>query len=153
MFCDPGSFSVVTWNGVPAVPLLVAVLPKPPVVDAPNADVVPEPNPPVVLPPPNRLVDPVLVVVPEPNAGLFPPKSPPPVLPLPNVEEVLLDVDPKPPKVVPDVDPPPKRPPPVVLPKGLEPKLVVVLLVPKPPRRESQHHVNYSQAATIKIQR
>ena len=57
---------------------------------------------------------------------------------LPKAEVVLL-VDPKPPNVFPVVLLPPKRPPPVVeLPKGLEPKAVLVLvLVPKPPGKSS----------------
>jgi hypothetical protein len=141
---DAPSFSLKAWKGVLAVPLLgcwLAAAPKAP-VDAPKPPVVllagveEAPNPPPVLPPPNRPLPPVeapkplglfcwpkrppLLLLAAPNAGaaaavLFPPKPP-----LPNAEPVEA--------------PPPKRPPPVVELKGFEPKAVEPVLVPKPPK-------------------
>lgn len=147
------SFSEKAWKGVFAVPLLGGGLlppPKAPPVLAPNPPVVvlvlAAPNPPPVLPPPNRPPPPV-DDAPNPVAGLFWPKRPPPVfavvLPKAEVVVVLL-VDPNPPNPLPPVVapplPPPKRPPPVVeLPKGFDPKAVLlVLLAPKPPGGLSQ---------------
>lgn len=121
---------------VPLLGVLALDEPKPPAGE-PKPPGALEPNPlPVPPPPPNKL--PPVPVADEPNAGLFWPKSPPPELPPPNGVEVVLDVAPKPPKLVPDVELPPKRLPPVE-PKGFEPKLVVVLL-PKPPRGVKVSH-------------
>ena len=139
------SFSEKGWKGVLAVPLLAGGLlappkalpvlePKPPVVA-----VLVEPNAPPVLPPPNRPLPPV-VDEPKPVVLFWPKRLPPVFVLLPKAEVVLL-VDPKPPNVLPPVVlPPPKRPPPVVeLPKGFEPKAVLLFVfAPKPPGELSQ---------------
>ena len=47
----------------------------------------------------------------------------------------MLFRSPKPPKVDPEVLPPPKRLPVELAPNGFEPKVVVLLLLPKPPAK------------------
>lgn len=112
---------------------------KPVVLDAPKpVPVFDAPNPPPVLPPPNSVL-PVVPVAPAPNAGLAaPPKIPPPVLPPPNPDVVLLAVlapNPEPNEPVEPVLPPKRLLPVLAAPNGVEPNVVVAVLLfaPKAP--------------------
>jgi len=142
------SFSLKAEKGTLAVPLLgcgwLLAAPKPLPVE-PNPPVLVlvlvllAPNPPVL--PPNR--PPPVVPVDAPKPVLAPPKRLLPVLLLAPKAGVLVDellLAPKPPKPVPvpvpEEPPLPKRPPPVVeLPNGFEPKAVLPVFEPKPPKR------------------
>lgn len=146
-YCDDAfpvapSFSLKAWKGVLTVPVFcVEVFPAPkPPVDAPKPPavfVLVEPNPPLVLPPPNKPPPPV-AGAPKP-VGLAWPNRLPPVLavldPNAGVVVALLLLAPKLPKALLEAPPPPpNRPPPVdPPPKGVEPKVVLLVLAPNPP--------------------